>query len=108
MREARRLLSKHHESGAEFAIVDAPLLFESGFDKECDVVIAVVADTSLRVSRICDRDGIAEDSALKRISSQIPDNVLAERSDFVIHNNGSIDSLSKCVAEILKELKRER
>ncbi len=89
--EVRRRISTLRKSGVPAVLVDAPLLFESGFDKECDAVICVTAPTDVRVNRIMSRDGISRESAISRISAQISDEELTARSDYVIKNDGNID-----------------
>ena len=85
-------------------IVDAPMLYESGFDKKCDFVVAVVSDIETRITRIIQRDNITRDSAIKRISAQIPDTDLVKKVDFVIDNNSDLDSLKSKVCEIIKKI----
>ncbi len=96
------------EDRCDFVIFDAPLLFESGFDKRCDIIIAVVADTDIRAKRIMERDGIAMEAALARISAQLPDAVLIERADYVITNNGSATELDDAVCSIVEKLKKNK
>lgn len=98
----RRKLREYGDKGYAAAIVDAPLLFESGFDKECDKIIAVVADKSLRLARIMDRDGLTEERAIARINSQISDSELIKRADYVIENNSSREQLCK-QAELISQ-----
>ena len=83
-------------------IIDAPLLFESGFDAECDATIAVISDSEIKISRIMARDGITRDMALKRISSQISDSSLGDKCTYVIHNNSSSEELKTRVCELKK------
>ncbi len=78
----------YFSGGAPAVIIDAPALFESGFDKRCEYTCAVVCDEDRRVRRICRRDGITEDAARARLASQISDSELAEKCDFLIRNNG--------------------
>lgn len=75
----------------KFAIIDAPLLFESNLDKCCDYVIALVADFELKVRRICKRDNIDEETAKSRLNIQNEDSYYTEKSDFVIHNSENSD-----------------
>ena len=62
--ETRRIIERERIRGAAAVIVDAPLLFESGFDRECDVIVSVIADEDTRISRIVLRDGISEDDRI--------------------------------------------
>ena len=83
-------------------IIDAPLLFESGFDKECDLTMAIIADTETKIARIMNRDGITRDRAISRLTSQISDAELTRRCDYVIENNSDIDAIRKQVSELKK------
>lgn len=98
------ILSEYEKSGFSAAIVDAPLLFESGLDKECDVIVSVIAEMEIRVSRIVARDGISESDARSRISAQLSDEYLKERSDFVITNSDGICELTKAVRSIAEKI----
>ena len=85
-------------------IIDAPLLFESGFDKECDTTVAVIADTEIRTDRIVKRDNISVDHARARISSQISNDELMQRCDYTIENNSTVQELRESVAELYKKM----
>ena len=102
--EIRNIISKAKEDGYRGALVDAPLLYESGFDSECDFIIAVVADLDIRIARITDRDSISVDAAIKRISSQKTDTELRDLADFVIENNADIYALEHEVAKIISKI----
>ena len=90
------------KSGYPFAVIDAPLLFEAGIDDWCDLVIAVIADPSLRIQRIMKRDGITEEAALERLARQIPDDELVHRCDAVIRNESSLENLQKQCKDLLQ------
>jgi len=85
-------------------VVDAPQLFESGFDRECDFVISIVADADIRAHRIVERDGITVEAAKGRISAQASEQFLRENSDFVVTNNGGIDELEKQINSVIKKI----
>ena len=87
------LIEKYRAEGAAAVLVDAPLLFESEFDKLCSSVICVVADENIRIERIIARDGIEYMQARMRIRSQLPDSYLIERSNYCIENNGTEEEL---------------
>ena len=85
-------------------VVDAPLLFESGFDKECDTTLAVISDREKRISRIMLRDSIDRDAAIRRIDSQLDDEKLISLCDYTVFNNGDFDDLRKKVEKIACEI----
>ena len=98
--ETRRRLEGYKSLGYKAAIVDAPVLFESEFDKECDIIISVIANKEVRIGRIMERDNIDRDSAEARIASQMSNDELISRSNFVIENNSDLSTLEKRVNEV--------
>lgn len=104
LNRTREILRDFEEMGAKAALVDAPLLFESGFDKECDLIIAVIADMRVRIERIMLRDGISENGATLRVKTQLPDDYLSSRADFIIDNSGSLDEVEASVSEIAEKI----
>lgn len=89
----------------EWAIIDAAALFESGLDKKCDAVIAVIADTAVRKKRIMERDNLNEKSAAARIKAQKEAKFYVIDSDFVIVNNSDEYNLKKETEKIFKCLR---
>ena len=69
--EIKKIIEK--EKMHEIIIIDAPLLFESNLDKLCDVIIGVITEKKLQVSRICKRDNINEEKANIRLNIQKSD-----------------------------------
>ena len=104
--ETRRILGEYRSAGYEATIVDAPVLYESGFDSECDTVICVVADTDARVRRIIQRDGISRVAAEQRINSQIPDSELVSKCDYAVYNNSGPDALRPQIERIVELIKK--
>ena len=104
LNEARRRIDAFRENGAIGVIIDAPLLFESGFDKECDATVAICADTDIRILRITQRDGISREHAVRRIQSQKSDEWLRGKCDYVIENNGTFADLERSVMNLTKKI----
>ncbi len=96
----RNLIETYKKKGSIGVIVDAPLLFESGFDKECDATLCILSDDDRRISRIMMRDSLSEDKARERISAQKTNEWLAKRCDYSIENNASESDLRIEVARI--------
>lgn len=80
------------------AVVEVPLLFESGMDQVFDHTIAVVADDGIRAERIGAR-GHAE--VASRESRQLSQDEKAQRADFAVRNDGSVDELEEALTGIL-------
>lgn len=90
--------------GVPAVLIDAPMLFESGFNAECDSVIGVVSDENLRIARIMLRDGLSFADAQRRIRAQLPDTLLRQKCDMIIENNADVETLSKRVDEVAELL----
>ena len=104
--EARRRLAALAAQGVRVALFDAPLLFESGFDTSCDLVVCVVAEERVRIARLCERDGLTEEQARARLRAQLSDRELIARSDRVLHNSGELTDLCAEVEALAEELYR--
>ena len=103
--ETEQMIASLDEKVFFGVLVDAPLLFESGFDKKCDKIISVIAEKSVRIARIIKRDSISEEKAEARIKAQLSDEFLKAHSDYLIVNNGDFGSLRKRVYEISEQIK---
>ena len=103
LRDMRKNLKKLRDEGVPAAVFDAPQLFESGADRECNIVISVIAPEEIRLQRIQERDGISEEAALKRIRAQKSERFFRTHSDYVIENALSTDALLPQVRKILQE-----
>lgn len=88
-----------------FVMKETAILFETGGNKECDLVITVVAPLSERISRIISRDNTTEESIKDRIKNQLDDDFKIKHSDFVIQNS-TIESTENQVDEIVKALNK--
>lgn len=90
--------------GDSFAVVDAPQLFESGFDRHCDYTVGVIADEEVRIRRIISRDRITRETAEKRIRSQKSNQFFIDTCDFTVYNNQGLDVLEGQVNNILEKI----
>jgi dephospho-CoA kinase len=94
-----------HEAAGEFAVlVQAPLLYESGFNYYCDYVVAVLSDTKTKLRRVIDRDKITEESAIALMSKQHDDHYFYQRADFTVNNNDGKD-IRKQIDLIIQQIK---
>ena len=82
--EVRRLLAVYKEQGKAAVLVDAPQLFESGFDAECHYILSVLAPRDIRLARIMTRDGLDEERASARLNAQKPDEFYRSHSNAVV------------------------
>ena len=87
------IASELYNDGAKIVLIDAPVLYESGFDAKCEAVVCVTAPEETVISRIMERDGISREAAMARLKTQISADSLAARADFVIANDCEKDEL---------------
>jgi dephospho-CoA kinase len=85
------------------AVVEVPLLFESGMDSVFDGTIAVVADEAVRAERA----GARGHAALAgRTGRQLSQEEKSERADFTVRNDGTIDELKQSLSRLLAKIER--
>jgi dephospho-CoA kinase len=85
------------------AVVEVPLLFESGMEGAFDATIAVLADEEIRAERAAARGHHALDERGKR---QLTQSEKAQRAAFVVVNDGTVDELEHKLSAILDKLGR--
>ena len=105
----RRWLDAVRASDAEFAVLDAPLLFEVGWESEVDFVIFVEASRATRLRRVAER-GWPPEELDRREANQTPLAVKRERADFVLFNDADAprpDATTQ-IAQIIAEARRRR
>ncbi|HEB76567.1 MAG TPA: dephospho-CoA kinase [Nitrospirae bacterium] len=84
-------------------VVEVPLLFETGFDREVDAVVAVRAESGA-VRRRLRKKGFSEEDLTKRGAAQIPVEEKASRADYVIDNSGPLEDTERQVRMVWDEL----
>ena len=90
-------------AGATAVLIDAPQLFEAGVDRECDLVLGVIASPSLCMERITERDGIDHGAASRRLDAQHDDAFFRAHCDAVIENTADLDALERAVCQFINE-----
>jgi dephospho-CoA kinase len=85
----------------EVAVVEVPLLFETGMDAAFDATIAVVADDEVRERRAAER---GTELVAERTGRQLPQSEKQARATFVLANHGSVADLEREAAGLLPKL----
>jgi dephospho-CoA kinase len=81
--------------------VEVPLLFESGMEAVFDAIIAVVADEDVRAERAGAR---GHASVAERTGRQLSQEEKAQRADFEVRNDGSLEELRETLSRVLARL----
>ena len=89
----RGICAQLEAAGCPAVLIDAPLLFESGFDSECHATIAVLAPMDVRLCRIMQRDALPMASAKARLAAQKVDDFYTSRATYVIQNSGTPEDI---------------
>ena len=91
------------EINIPFMIYENAILFEKGFDKNCDYIITITAPKELKISRVMERDSFTKQQVLDRMHNQWEDEAKIQKSDFVIENI-NWENTVKQVEEIYSKL----
>lgn len=92
------------QSGIQW--MECAILYESGFNRLVDRVIAVTAPEEIRISRIMQRDGISREKACQWIGRQLPQQEVSRRADYEIVNDGTTD-LNQQITKIILSLSQD-
>lgn len=107
----KRLNSIRENDKQAIVIADVPLLIEVELEARFDRVIVVYAPPKLQTRRLIGRDGLTEQAALERLTSQMPIEEKARRADSVIDNSGPLEKTRQQVRRLyqgLKELEKDK
>lgn len=100
-REEERFLAKAESAGAAIAVLNIPLLFETGGDVRCDAVVVVSAPADTQRQRVMGRPGMTEEKFTGLLGKQMPDAEKRRRADFVVDTSQDFDSTRAQVRAIL-------
>ena len=106
--EIARRLGDLAARGVALVMVEVPLLFEAGLEKNFDAVIVVDAGEQEQIDRIAARDGRPSREAAGIIEAQWPLAAKKARADFVIDNQGALSDTREHVKKLWQQLKMVR
>ncbi len=72
-----------------YTVKEAAILLESGYSKDLDKIIVVIADEKIMIERVAKRDNISEEEVLNRLKNQMLQKEKVKLADFVINNSGN-------------------
>ncbi|GAB6096557.1 dephospho-CoA kinase [Desulfatiferula olefinivorans] len=91
------------DRGHRVAVIEIPLLFELGMEKDFDLTVLVAVDEAVQIRRLMDRDRVSEDAARALIGIQMPLSEKKKRADVIIDNNGDRERLCRLTERFYQE-----
>ncbi len=103
----REFIKAERARGAKIAVVDIPLLYETGAEKEVDKVVVVSASADIQRERVMARPGMTEEKFRAILARQLPDSEKRKRADFVVRTDLGMEAARQDVRAIVAALRRE-
>jgi dephospho-CoA kinase len=100
----RQFLAEAEASGAPVALLDIPLLFETGGDQRVDAVVVATAPAEVQRTRVLERPGMTENRLEAMLARQMPDSEKRRRADFIVDTSRGFDEARAQVREILRQV----
>jgi dephospho-CoA kinase len=97
----QKFLDDAEQSGAPVAVVDVPLLFETGGEKRVDAVVVVTTTPEIQRQRILARDNMTGEKLDAILARQLPDAEKRKRADFVVDTSHGLDPVRARIQDIL-------
>jgi dephospho-CoA kinase len=99
----QKFLSDAEQAGAPVAVVDVPLLFETGGEKRVDAVVVVTTTPEIQRQRILARDNMTPEKLDAILARQLPDAEKRKRAHFVVDTSHGLDPVRARIRDILDE-----
>ena len=97
----RRLLAEAEARGEKVAVLDIPLLFETGGEERVDAVVVVSAPADVQRARMLERPGMTVEKLDAILARQMPDAEKRRRADFVVDTSQGFEAARAKVRAIL-------
>src|SRR5262249_41774657 len=100
----QKFLDDAERAGAAVAVVDIPLLFETGGDQRVDAVVVVTTSPELQRERILARGTMSGETLDALLAKQMPDDEKRRRADFVVDTSHGLDPVRARIRDILDQV----
>jgi dephospho-CoA kinase len=100
----QKFLDDAERSGAPVAVVDVPLLFETGGEQRVDAVVVVTTSPQVQRERILARENMTGEKLDAILARQLPDAEKRKRADFVVDTSHGLDPVRVQIRDILREV----
>ena len=103
--ERAAFLESAREDGAPIALLDVPLLFETGGERQVDYVVVVTCDPEIQRARVLARPEMTVEKLETILKQQLPDGEKRARADYTVDTGHGIDAARAAVTAIIADLK---
>lgn len=100
----QQFLADAETSGAPVAVLDVPLLFETGGEKRVDAVVVVSAPAEIQRARVLARENMTQEKLDAILARQTPDAEKRRRADFVVDTSSGLEPVRAQVRDILAKV----
>lgn len=105
VREAERaFLAAEKARGAPMAVLEIPLLLETGGERNVDAVVVVSAPPDVQRERVLRRPGMTAEKLAQILSRQMPDEEKRKRAHFVVDTGGTLDQTCAQIDVVIEAL----
>ncbi len=102
--EEEAFLARAAAAGARLAVLDIPLLLESGGERRCDAVAVVTAPADVQRARVLARPGISEEALAAILARQVPDAEKRKKAHFLVDTSRGVPAAARQVRDIVRAL----
>ena len=99
----QKFLDEAERSGARVAVVDVPLLYETGGEKRVDAVVVVTTTPEIQRERILARENMSDEKLDAILARQLPDLEKRNRADFIVDTSHGLDPVRARIRDILDQ-----
>ncbi|MFK7846312.1 MAG: dephospho-CoA kinase [Rhodothermales bacterium] len=92
------------EDNIKLLVYEAALIYESGSAGRLDAVAVVHTPAALRIQRVVTRDNTTEEQVKNRMKHQLPPDELLDKADYIILNDGSLETLKERVEHLYHKI----
>jgi dephospho-CoA kinase len=106
-RSRAKVFEAAEAAGADLIVLDIPLLFETGGERNMDKVVVVSAPPDVQRARVLEREGMSPERLDAILAQQMPDAEKRKRADYVVDTGRGIEAAREQVREIIAKLRSQ-
>ena len=103
----REFLERHADRQKDIVILDIPLLFEKRLENSVDEIILIITSPELQIKRAMERQDMSEQKLKFILSHQLPHDVKISKSQYIIENTSTIESLHKKIDQVINQIREK-